>query len=112
MVDAAVPPKRPDPLVLLVAPPNRPPLLGALDVLLVLFAVPNRDGAAPPVEEVAPKRGLLGVLLLPLPLFWPNEKLMLADVRSGRWLGGCFVEGGVDAGNVIERAIELDVLRP
>ena len=60
--------------MLLVAPPNRPPLLGALDVLLVLFAVPKRDVVAPPVEGVAPKRGLLGVLLLPLPLFcWPNR---------------------------------------
>ena len=52
--------------MLLVAPPNRPPLLGALDVLLVLFAVAKRDVVAPPVEGVAPKRGLLGVLLLPL----------------------------------------------
>lgn len=78
---AAPPPKRPDPAVLLVAPPNRPPLLGALDVLLVLLVVPKRDGVAPPVEGVAPNRDFPGVLLLPLPLFcWPNEKLMLAVV--------------------------------
>jgi hypothetical protein len=95
VLDAAAPPNRLDPLVLLVAPPKRLPLLGALDVLLLLlFAVPKRDGVAPPVDGVAPKRDLLGVLLLPLPLFcWPNEKAMLAPMEGRRWwVDGCLLK--------------------
>lgn len=88
-LDAGVldaPPKRPpEPPVLPPAEPNRPPLAGVLEVLL--FAVPNRDGVALPVEGAAPNSDLLGVLLPPLLLLpcWPNVKLMMAVVEE-LWL--------------------------
>jgi hypothetical protein len=74
----APPPKRLDPPVLLPAPPNRPLLLGALDVLPV---APKSEGVLEPVEAGAPKRFGFGVLLLLLLLpCWPNEK---PDILAG-----------------------------
>lgn len=81
VLDAPPPPNRlEDPVLLPPALPNRPPLLGALVVLL--FAVPKSEGAPPPVEGVAPKRGLLGALPPPLLVLLPNPKLMFAVVEG------------------------------
>lgn len=104
MLDA--PPKRPpEPPVLAPAEPNRPPLAGVLEVLLL--AVPKTDGVALPVEGAALKSDLFGVLLLSPPLLllpcWPNVKLMMAVVqkRSGLCVDG---EGAVYVGGMIGNA--------
>ena len=89
----APPPKRPDPPVLPPALPNRPPVPGALDVLL--FA-PNMDGVPAPEVGVAPNRDCLGVLLSPL-LGAPNVKPDMLAVVRGRLglvsLFGVYVDG-------------------
>lgn len=91
----APPPKTLDELVAVLPLPNRPPLVGAEDVLL---AVPNKEGVAAPDElGAAPNSGLLGVL--PLLFCWPNENDILAVVEVLHsamygwwlcsWVGGC-----------------------
>lgn len=78
----APPPKTLDELVAVFVVPKRPPL-GAAEV--VLLAVPNRLGVAPPDELVAaPNSGLLGVALLLL-LVKLNDAMML-------WWGVVVVE--------------------
>ena len=81
VLDATPPNRLEVPVLLPLALPNRPLLLGAL---VVLVAVPKSEDAAPPVEGVAPKRGLLGALPPPLLALLPNPKLMLAVVVGRR----------------------------
>jgi len=80
VLDAPPPNRLEVPVLLPPALPNRPPLVGALVVLL--FAVPKSEGAPPPVEGVAPNRGLLGALPPPLLVLVPNPKLMFAVVEG------------------------------